>query len=168
MTPNAVGPFTRSVDAVHLPPRGAAMRIEATPAECTALADDFKLAAIRSLIGDYTLTKTGKGVRVAGRVTADVTQICVVTLEPFDSIIEEDVEVDFSETDTRQPEHAVEVSEYDPPDEIVNGRIDLGSLTAEFFALGLDPYPRKPGAAFEPGHEPKEESPFAALGKLKK
>ena len=28
-------------------------------------------------------------------------------------------------------------------------QIDLGALAAEFLALGLDPYPRKPGVAFD-------------------
>ncbi|MGO4705385.1 DUF177 domain-containing protein [Microvirga sp. 2MCAF38] len=169
MTPEPVGPLTRLIDVRHLPPRGLAQRLEATPDECRALAEDFKLAAIRSLIGDYTISKTGKGVRVTGRITADVTQICVVSLDPFDSVIEEDVEIDFADTDTRQPEHAVEVSEYDPPDEIVNGRVDIGALTAEFLALGLDPYPKKPGVNFdEKTAREGEESPFAALEKLKK
>ncbi|WP_245410980.1 YceD family protein [Microvirga flavescens] len=169
MTPDTVGPLTRLIDVRHLPPHGLAQRLEATPEECKALAEDFKLSAIRSLVGDYTIAKTGKGVRVTGRITADMTQICVVSLDPFDSILEEDVEIDFADTDTRQPEHAVEVSEYDPPDEIVNGRIDIGALTAEFLALGLDPYPKKPGVSFDEkyAHE-GEESPFAALGKLKK
>jgi hypothetical protein len=58
--------------------------------------------------------------------------------------------------------------EYEPPDEIVNGQVDLGALTAEFLALGLDPYPRKPGVDFnfEDGSA-KPDSPFAALGRLK-
>ena len=50
----------------------------------------------------------------------------------------------------------------------MNGQIDLGALTAEFLALGLDPYPRKPGVDFsyqDPADE--KDSPFAALGKLK-
>ena len=34
------------------------------------------------------------------------------------------------------------------PDEIMDGQIDLGALAAEFLVLGLDPYPRKPGADF--------------------
>ena len=33
----------------------------------------------------------------------------------------------------------------DAPDPIVDGKIDLGALAAEFMILGLDPYPRKPG-----------------------
>ena len=31
----------------------------------------------------------------------------------------------------------------------VAAAIDLGAVAAEFFALGLDPYPRKPGEAFD-------------------
>jgi len=44
-------------------------------------------------------------------------------------------------------------------------------VAAEFLALALDPYPRKPGVEFEspqPEAEPDEKaSPFAALAKLK-
>jgi hypothetical protein len=61
-----------------------------------------------------------------------------------------------------------ELHEYEPPDEIVNGHIDLGALTAEFLALGLDPYPRKPGVDFDYKGDDKPDSPFAALAKLKR
>jgi hypothetical protein len=65
----------------------------------------------------------------------------------------------------------VEFEGEDLPDPIVAGRIDLGALVAEFLALGLDPYPRKPGVEFaEPqgaAHEPVGESPFAKLRGLK-
>ena len=47
----------------------------------------------------------------------------------------------------------------DPPDEIVNGRIDLGRVTAEFLALGLDPFPRKPDAVSRGGlHRPSRNA----------
>jgi hypothetical protein len=60
--------------------------------------------------------------------------------------------------------------EDDPPDTIIDGKIDLGALAAEFMALGLDPYPRKPGVAFAEivDDEVIEESPFAQLAGLKK
>jgi uncharacterized metal-binding protein YceD (DUF177 family) len=106
---------------------------------------------------------------VQGRVTAAITQICVVTLDPFDSTIEEEVEVDFAEPSGMPPEPPTEMHEYEPPDEILNGQIDLGGITAEFLALGLDPYPRKPGVDFEyADNGPAIASPFAALGKLKR
>jgi hypothetical protein len=50
------------------------------------------------------------------------------------------------------------------PDPIVDGVIDLGQAVYEEFAVALDPYPRKPGAVFEPPPEPAGfSSPFGAL-----
>ena len=42
----------------------------------------------------------------------------------------------------------VSLADEDDPDPVIDGKIDLGALAAEFFALGLDPYPRKPGVEF--------------------
>jgi uncharacterized metal-binding protein YceD (DUF177 family) len=168
LTPESVGPLSRPVAVDNLPAQGVEATVEATAEECVALAKDFKLPAVRSLVGRYKLTGTPERVRVTGRIAAAVTQVCVVTLEEFDSDLEEDVEVDFSAPDSLPLTAGESEREYEPPDEIVNGHIDLGSLTAEFLALGLDPYPRKPGVdfAYEVKDDPAE-GPFAALGKLK-
>jgi hypothetical protein len=73
------------------------------------------------------------------------------------------VEVDFAAASATPPQGE------DPPDPIVGGAVDLGVLTAEFLALGLDPHPRKPDAdfRFEASDEPPP-SPFAALDKLRR
>ena len=56
----------------------------------------------------------------------------------------------------------------DPPDPLVGDHIDLGAVAREFVALGLDPYPRKPGVVFAYEEDaPGEESPFARLAALK-
>ena len=164
----SVGPLSRPVDVANVPPHGASVRVLATEEECAALAKDFKLPAIRSLTGEYRLTGSAKGVHVGGTVTADITQVCVVTLDEFDSTVTEAVEVDFAESLGMPPEPPTEMHEYEPPDEILNGHIDLGALTAEFLALGLDPYPRKPGVDFDFQGDEKKDSPFAALGQLKR
>ncbi len=54
-----------------------------------------------------------------------------------------------------QSEEGDEFEIPDPPEPIVNGFIDLGQLAAEFLVLGLDPYPRKPGAEFVPPEVPR-------------
>jgi uncharacterized metal-binding protein YceD (DUF177 family) len=168
MTPDSVGPLSRPQDVTNVPPQGIQVHVEATAEECAALAKDFKLPAIHALSGDYKLTGSAKGVHVAGQVRASVTQTCVVSLDPFDSVIEEEVEVDFAQPQGMPAEPPTEMHEYEPPDEIINGQIDLGALTAEFLALGLDPYPRKPGVDFEYKHgDDRKDSPFAALNKLK-
>ena len=47
--------------------------------------------------------------------------------------------------------------------------VDLGAVATEFLLLGIDPYPRKPGAVFDapPAGDPASH-PFAALAALKK
>ena len=52
---------------------------------------------------------------------------------------------------------------------IENGIIDLGRLATDALYLGVDPYPRKPDAVFEPLVEAAdpEDHPFAALKALK-
>jgi uncharacterized metal-binding protein YceD (DUF177 family) len=167
-TIETVGPLSRPVDVANVPPHGASVHVVATEEECAALAKDFSLPVIRSLRADYRLTGSAKGVHVAGIVTAEITQVCVVTLEEFDSTITETVDVDFAEPEGMAAEPPTEMHEYEPPDEIVNGYIDLGALTAEFLALGLDPYPRKPGVDFDFKGEEQRDSPFAALSKLKR
>lgn len=168
VTFESIGPLSRPVAVDNLPLQGIEAIVEATAEECAALAKDFKLPAIRSLVGRYKITGTPERVRVTGRIAAAVTQVCVVTVDEFDSDLDEDVEVDLSAPDFLPLTTGESEREYEPPDEIVNGHIDLGSITAEFLALGLDPYPRKPGVAF--AHEPEDDrsdGPFAALGKLK-
>ncbi len=168
ITPVTVGPLSRLVDVSNVPPRGMQTRVEATDEECAALAQDFGLAGLRELRGEYRITASAKGVHVEGTVQAAITQTCVVTLDPFDSQVEEQVEVDFAEPSGMPAEPPTEMHEYEPPDEIVNGQVDLGALTAEFLALGLDPYPRKPGVTFDYQPDDRLDSPFAALGKLKR
>jgi uncharacterized metal-binding protein YceD (DUF177 family) len=132
----------------------------------------------------------GSGLRVTGRVSATVGQICVVTLEPLANEVEEDVDLLFAPppptvertAKERAKETANEAARdrevstpperpqrnWDEPEPLVGGVIDLGALAIEFLILGLDPYPRKPGAVFQPPQDVKPDpSPFAALAGLK-
>jgi uncharacterized metal-binding protein YceD (DUF177 family) len=115
------------------------------------------------------LARHGDGLRATGRVCATVGQTCVVTLEPMESHIDESIDVIFAASTTGDfgdQNAAFEADE--PPEVLSDGTADLGAIATEFLLLGIDPYPRKPGAEFAP---PTEEStaatPFAALAKLK-
>ena len=118
------------------------------------------------------------GARVTGAVHGELTQICVVSLEPFPATVDEDVDVRFAPQTAadsgvaRRTEEAqtFSLADEDEPDPVIDGKIDLGALAAEFFALGLDPYPRKPGAVFDEERTNSEptESPFAALAQRDK
>jgi uncharacterized metal-binding protein YceD (DUF177 family) len=169
--PEAV-PLSRIVRVDAIPKDGDMVTIEATPAERKALAAAYKLPGIAALTATLRLTREGAGgARVQGVVHGEVTQVCVVSLDPFEAKVDEDIDVRLApEPDARRPSHEIEtvwMDDEDQPDPIVDGRIDVGALAAEFFALGLDPYPRKPGTTFESPSEPGEDdTPFAVLRKL--
>src|SRR5271165_1974574 len=164
-------PFSRVLRGGALPREGQTVTIEASPAEREALATLYNLPSIEALVATLVLKPTARdGVRVRGAVHGELTQVCVVSLEPFPATIDEALDVRFAsrfgdESARRRAEEPETLSmAEDEPDPIVDGKIDLGALAAEFFALGIDPYPRKPGAEFEPPAEPETEAtPFAVL-----
>jgi hypothetical protein len=158
------GPLSRWINVERLPQGRGAVTVEASPAECAALAADFKIPAIRGLVGRFEISGSTNRMTVTGLVEAVVTQICTVSLEPFEGPVREPVEVVFTDTDQLAGTDAEDV---EVPDPLIGGRIDFGSLTAEFLALGLDPYPRKPGIAFEPVVIGEDAGPFDALRRLR-
>ena len=125
----------------------------------------------------FDVTRRGAGgLHVAGRVSATVGQNCVVTLDPLTNEVAEKVDLVFL-----PQEHPMRPAGYDDendkepyevkwndPEPLVGSGVDLGAIAIEFLILGLDPYPRKADAVFDPPSDaPSEESPFAALGRLK-
>jgi uncharacterized metal-binding protein YceD (DUF177 family) len=170
--------FSRLVRVDHLPREGQVVTIEATPAEREKLASFYKLPDIAALTATLRLEPWGRGgARVTGAVHGELTQLCIVSVEPFPATVDEDVDVRFAPpTAAKSGSMATEetqtfsLADEDDPDPVIDGKIDLGALTAEFFALGLDPYPRKPGAVLDEERTNSEpiDSPFAALAERDK
>ena len=167
-------PWRAPVAVAEIPEGGLHRELEASEAERQAIAGIAGLRELPRLVASFDLAHAGGGqVHVRGRVQGTAGQTCVVTLEPLTTEVDEDVDVMFSpeaapavpRTDAGDDDGLAE----DPPEPIVNGQIDLGALACEFLILGLDPYPRKPGAVFEPVIQPVDpaDHPFAALGALK-
>ena len=156
--------FSRLVRVEPLPRDGLSHEIEANEAERAALARLNNLPGIARLTARFRITKWRRGVEVEGELSAQVTQTCVVSLEPFEAEIDEPIEVKFLPEDATAPAPG---PDDDAPDRLVDGKIDLGALASEFLTLALDPYPRKPGVAFEaPSDATGRESPFDGLRAL--
>jgi uncharacterized metal-binding protein YceD (DUF177 family) len=171
--------FSRPVRVEALAKDGLVQTIEANAAERAALAALNGLPQIAALSATFTLRRVGRGgVRVTGAVHAEITQTCVASLEPFPAKLDESVDVRFAPAAEDKPPRrgapsgqaeTVAMDGADEPDPIVDGRIDLGVLAAEFMALGLDPYPRKPDAVFTPPVDNAgPDSPFDALAGARK
>jgi len=164
-------------------PWSVPIRIEDVPEEGTHInlsADDNTRAAIAELAGLPALPRLEasfevtphhrRGLRVIGQVSATVGQTCVVTLEPVENEIRESIDLVFLPGAAAPASGAEDIAPgvADPPEALVDGTVDLGELAIEFLILGIDPYPRKPGAVFEDVSVGEAAAhPFAALAKLK-
>ena len=164
--------FSRLLAVAAIPSRGLDVKVEASLEERARIAGAFELPAIHCLAGSYRLVPSAGGVRLKGEVSARLQRICVVSLEPFESELGEPVDLVFAEGPAQARaaaahgrEITVSLEDEDPPEPILDGKIDLGAVTLEFLALGLEPYPRKPGVELPPenAEDRKQRSPFEAL-----
>lgn len=158
--------FSRPIPVDRIPKGGSYEKVKADAAECLALAKRLDVPALHALSAEIRATPwRGGGLKLDGFLVADLDQVSVVSLETFRS------EVRFPVLRYFLPPGAVNSEEEDDADPIEHGEVDLGEVVAETLALELDPYPRKPGEAFEEhiesvDEEPAKQSPFAGLSKL--
>lgn len=156
---------------------GTSGELVATETELQDIARLLDLVALRSLAVAYRFAHAGEGrLHLSGRLTADLTQTCVVSLDPVAAKLDLSVEIDFwpaklleSLERSTEPEALL-----DWPEPIIDGTIDPGPVIYEIFATSLDPYPKRDGASFEwsqppsQADEPGQSGPFAALAALKR
>jgi len=170
-------PWRVPIAVAQIPDTGLHRDIEADQAIRNAVADVGGLREVLSVQASFDVTpERGGRFRVAGNVRARIGQTCVVTLEEMETDIDEPIDLTFAPSE-QIPEMSALVDEAgesdeetpDPPEPIENGLIDLGRVATDALYLAVDPYPRKPGAVFEPVVEAAdpEDHPFAALKALK-
>lgn len=146
--------------------------VEATAQERAAIAEELDILSIDSLTADVTLRPWRKdGVRVEGRVRGALTQACVVTLEPVANVVDEAFDVRLHPDIAPSGPVDVDVDAADPPELMETDTVDVGAIVLEHFVLGIEPYPRAPGAELELSEDLVEDepdpSPFAVLASLK-
>ena len=163
--------FSRPIPVERLGSAEIVETIEASQAERARLAERFGIVSLDRFDTSVRLQRREGGiVRVSGRFEADVVQNCVVTLEPFPSHIEDGFSADFTQAAVEPVQDLNLDADYDAPEPIEGGAIDIGELAAQFLSLALDPHPRSPGAELETSWsdpDAVEPSPFAVLERLK-
>ena len=164
--PEPVPEFSRPIARARLGGRVIVEEISATLHERTALARRFGLLGFDLLRATAKIApvdgadgKRGAGLlRLGGHLIAEVSQACVVTLEPVASRVEVDFTLLYSLEPGPAPapegvaaaEVVVDPEAEDPPEPLGPGGLDLGEVVAQQLALALNPYPRAPGAALAP------------------
>jgi uncharacterized metal-binding protein YceD (DUF177 family) len=156
----------RPLAVERIGPPGSLHTVTADPSECAALARRLGIPAVTALRCEFSLTRHLRGVVAAeGRLHATVIRTCVITLEDFESGVDENFRLRFvpagQETDDPDPESEDEIPYAGPA-------IDLGEAAAEQLALALDPYPRSPGAELPDTEAETAPHPFAALAQRRR
>lgn len=175
------------VIADEVPTSGRDFTLSPDEAARKSLASRLGLVSVDALEAKISIHKEGGGhiIKATGSLTAQVTQSCVVTLEPVKAEIEDSFEAWYADHDQaasfKRAQHEAMskkelmdvpmLEESDDPEPIEDGKIDLAELVAQYLSLSLDPYPHKEGINYEniePERKPvaKEAlrpNPFAAL-----
>jgi hypothetical protein len=176
-TRDKIDPWRVPIIVAQIPDTGLHRDVEANAAARKAMAELAGLREVLSARASFDVIPKSDGrFQVTGNVRARIGQTCVVTLDPIENDIDEAIDLMFAPpeqipalADLVDDDDESDVEIPDPPEPIIGGVIDLGRLATDVLFLGVDPYPRKPGAVFEPqivAADP-EDHPFAALKALK-
>ncbi|MCA8927716.1 MAG: DUF177 domain-containing protein [Alphaproteobacteria bacterium] len=161
--------FSRPVALADVDRHPVRKRIEASPSERAALAKRLGVSALGRLTADLTVAKRRGAIHVTGSFAAVMDQVCVVTLDPFTTALEGEVDEDFSEQADAADDLEIDI-DLETPEPLTEDALDLGELVVQCLALEIDPHPRAPGADLTqleaPAEAPDEPvHPFAALRK---
>ncbi len=167
------------------------LEISAPKEARSALCKRLNLYAVNELKASIRLQRDSisKVIHVKGTLFADVLQKCIITTEPVKEIVDEKFEAWFADSNNavsfvkakrermskKERDNLPMMEEKDDPEEITDGKIDLGELVVQYLSLSLSPYPRLKGAKYQGGDAQlldeapsgTYDNPFAALKEWK-
>ena len=189
-TPESPTPeFSRLIKVADLGAQALNVDVEANAQELAALTERLGVDALERLTGQGTLQiLPDDEVLMKMTFSARIAQTCVVTLQPMHSDISSTFTTTYAENADADWGHDEEEFEdldidIEPPEPLLNGKIDIAEACVEQLALEIDPFPRVQGATFD-GYSAiphggahventaaagdfEKKNPFAVLSKLK-
>lgn len=136
-----------SISVRSLPLKGIRVHICADQRECAHLAKNHDLVEVKSCEGEFHILPWKKrGVRVKGFLRARIIQLCVITLEPLENNLYENIEVVFVPEDSNlmKPKISEDTGELfldaegpDIPEVFYGDKIDIGAVMEEFLSCQL-------------------------------
>lgn len=165
------------VNLDRLPKLGKHLKIQADNDQLERIAKALNVSSVGRFSTNFSIARIKGGVQVKGQLSAEVTQPCVITLDPVHQRIEEELDRVFLPAPTDEGKDAgvenapgseipIDLAEEDIPDYFDGPIFDLADYLLETFAMAIDLYPRVPGAKMtkeQEGDDPAELSPFAIL-----
>lgn len=174
--------FSFMIKVGHVSANPLTVKISADAHDLKLLQQQWDVMEVRSFDAEIAIGRWKRdGVRAKGHIRAVIAQQCVVTLDPVEQQIDEDIDTVFLPENSRllnrmtdgKGEMFLDPEGPDLPETYSGDSIDVGAVVAEFAALAIDPYPRKPGQGYADRIESdvttdKKPSPFAVLQGLKR
>jgi uncharacterized metal-binding protein YceD (DUF177 family) len=171
-------PLSHSYNLARLGNAGDAVQFAADEGQRAAIALWSGVVSVEKLEVRVDIRKiSASRFDLAFHLAADVTQSCVVTLDPVKGHLEQSFtrELEFvgavhhRTAESVEPELVLDPGLEEGPEEIHSLHYDLAVPVLEEYTLSLEPYPRCPGVEFAPPNDPEDrpESPFAVLKGLK-
>lgn len=178
--------WSHFVDVSPLDAKPLEISIEAPPESCPAICNRLNLHSIESLRAKIILKRNdvNRYVFISGEIDADLHQRCVVTTEPVTEHVSDTFEAWYAEANqavsfakakrermsVKERDEQPVLEEEEDPEEIIDGKIDVGELIIQNLSLALNPYPRLEGVEFEGQQKGLDDAPdgtydnpFAAL-----
>ncbi|MBL4907618.1 MAG: DUF177 domain-containing protein [Sneathiella sp.] len=140
--------FIRWVDVERLGREPIVFSIVASDEERANLVTRLAIVDMPTLTASGSLNRMADKslIELTGTLEAEVTQSCVISLEPVAQKIEEKFTVCYTfdkvEANAEDADYVVSLDEKDLPELILEGRIDVVQAIVEQIALAMDPYPR--------------------------
>lgn len=170
--------LARPVRIKDLKKRVTHVEIEASPEELLALAARFGLPGIAGFQAKVRIERLARdrAVRVDGTISARLSYRSVVSLEPFEAVIEDYFSEVLSGEAALDTDTEIELT---PDDEnmgvIEDGGFDLGEVLSQNLALLLEDHPRKPEEEDAPDGviwadqdtEEAKQNPFSVLSDMR-
>ena len=173
---NETRPWSQMVRWKAAEPGPLKLHIHADEAQRARLGESLDVESILDLDAEMRIVPWLDGLEMSGILRARTVRQCGLSLEMFEEHVREPFVLRFvpqgSPNAPAPPEGDVDLEldleADDPPESVAGEGVTPGDYLVELLALALDPFPRKPGAAFVPPESSDPLSPFAALARLKK
>ena len=175
MRANPYPEFSRPISVKEIAKGKASHILIASKQECEKLTKRFgvrKVEGLKAKLNFFDVSRRDE-FKMQVSFNADVSQACVVTLEPFVTHINSGFECIFSKK--RNPEKTKAdfgVMDRDPPEYFEGETIDPGEIISEYLGLEIEPFPRLSGklSKFEISSEKESDlpvdNPFNRLSKF--
>lgn len=145
--------FSRVVRVDNIGGKEQKLELRASDSALLGVGARLGLERLNALEAKISLHRHGeRGVCVNVDFSADLVQSCVVSLESVASRVTDTFTV-ICDEETESSDHIdIDPLADDPPEPIIDGKIDVGEFVVQHLSLVIEPYPRASGVA-EPGKE---------------